>query len=501
MFLVIKRFRVVFSLILLSGFIWYFGAVRVQVEQGLSLLLHTQFVPALLSSLGASLLVLVAILLLTLLFGRLNCSLLCPLGVFQDVVIRISNLFKTKKQRRFRYTKGVFWLRYSILTLTALLWAVGFTWPLLLLDPYSNFGRMASSLFKPVFYACHNGLHYLWPDTYYFQSYSVGSLLGWILPIAIFVTVVGMSAFRGRLFCNTICPVGSFMGLISKYAAFRPLIDNSGCNRCGRCSFVCKAECIDSKGQQIDHSRCVSCFNCLIACNEKQAVRYVFCWKRPATHPSNRRHFITSLSGLAGTVALYRFVDTKNHQVSNRQTIAPAGARSHEHLKRFCTACQACVAVCPTRIIQPTFRGYGLDGWMLPAINYQNGFCTYNCNRCSQVCPSLALERVPLEEKKLIRIGKARLTLKHCIALKDQTDCGACDEHCPTKAVHMVPFGTQGLRKPVVDDEYCIGCGGCEYICPATPKAIVVEGLPIHERALPPVVEEQHGIEDIDFGF
>ena len=502
----IKQFRLFFSLLFLIGITWYFVAIRINPEQGLSLLLQTQFVPALLSLCSASLLALTIILLITLLFGRIYCSLLCPMGIFQDVVIRISHLFKTKKQKRFRYTKGVNWLRYSILTLTMAGWIAGFTLPLLLLDPYSNWGRISTTLFKPVMYVWHNSLHHLWPDKIYYQSYLAGAMWGWLLPAVVFIIVLGMSAIRGRLFCNALCPVGSFLGLISKYAAFRPTVDKEACNHCGLCGFSCKAECINSKAQVIDHSRCVSCFNCTIACKQ-QAVAFTFSWKKqPKEDPAStsiaaRRAFLASAGGIMGIATLYRITGHQPTRLPGQNTIAPPGARSHTHLKQFCTACQACVAACPTRIIQPTIKGYGLDGWMLPSISFKNGFCTYNCNRCSQICPTLALERTTLEEKKRIQIGKAKLTLKHCIVIKDQTDCGACDEHCPTKAVHMVPFGDQGLRRPHVDVDHCIGCGGCEFICPATPKAIVVQSSTVHDTALPPIIQEQSKIEVDDFGF
>jgi ferredoxin len=155
----------------------------------------------------------------------------------------------------------------------------------------------------------------------------------------------------------------------------------------------------------------------------------------------------------------------------------------------------------PTRIIQPTMTGYGLDGLMLPAITFTNGFCTYNCNLCSKVCPTKAIERTSIDDKKVIRIGKAKFTAKHCIMLTDQTDCGACDEHCPTKAISLVPFGNKGLRKPVVNEAYCIGCGACEFICPTTPKAITVEAESVHSAALPPEIEKQEGVTVDDFGF
>ena len=504
----IKRFRVILSLLVLIGITCFFTAVRIQNVQWLSWLLKVQVVPAFLSAFIASLWVLIALLLLTLFFGRIYCSLLCPMGIFQDVVIRISNLFKTKKQKRFRYVKESRWLRYSILTITVALWIVGFGLPLLLLDPNSNYGRIATHLFKPVTTLFNNGLHYIWPGSFYYQSHVAVSVLSYLLPVAIFITIVVMSALKGRLFCNTICPVGSLLGFISKYAAFRPVINKTACNHCAVCATKCKAECINSKEQHIDHSRCVGCFNCTVACSQG-AITYAFCWHKKS-YPSllnaqtaqARRNFLTSSGVIVATAAVYRASGGKLLTFTpSPTTVAPPGARSLDHLKKLCTACQACVAACPMRIIQPTITGYGLDGLMFPAIAFKNGFCSYECNRCNQVCPSFALERTTIEEKKVIRIGKARFTPRRCVVTTDGTDCGACDEHCPTKAIRMVPFGNKGLLRPQVDETYCIGCGACEFICPTTPKAIVVLAENIHSVALSPMIEKQEQKKVDDFGF
>ena len=45
---------------------------------------------------------------LTLLFGRVYCSVICPLGVFQDIVSWISG---KRKKNRFRYSPAISWLR------------------------------------------------------------------------------------------------------------------------------------------------------------------------------------------------------------------------------------------------------------------------------------------------------------------------------------------------------------------------------------------------------
>lgn len=515
---ILKRSRVVLSLLVMAGIAAYFSFVRAEAMGFLTPLLKLQFVPALLGVFAGALVSCVALLLLTLLFGRIYCSLLCPMGTLQDVSIRVAHLFKSKKNKQFRYSRSHSIVRYSILAIVAACWLVGFSLPLLALDPYSHFGRFSHHLFGPIVLWLNNRLSYIAPDTFYYVGTSTGPFLMYLSLGFLLFVILGLSAFRGRLFCNTICPVGSSIGLISKYSAFRLAVDKERCNHCGVCGKKCKAECIDTRDGSVDHSRCVACLNCTLACSQ-QAMRYTFSWRKKSKEESiapfatdtkggeerrrnARRAFLASTGGLVGAAALYRVAGGKLFACAHtKNPIAPPGALSYVHLKEYCTACQACVSVCPSRIIRPAFSGYGMDGIMLPHLDYSQGFCRYDCNLCSQVCPSQALKRSTIEEKKLIQMGKARFFLGRCVVNRDQTDCGACDEHCPTKAVHMEPRGDKGLRYPVVDQEYCIGCGACEYICPATPKAIVVQAQAIHQTALPPIVEEQEQIMVDDFGF
>ncbi|MEG0519327.1 MAG: 4Fe-4S dicluster domain-containing protein, partial [Bacteroidales bacterium] len=182
--------------------------------------------------------------------------------------------------------------------------------------------------------------------------------------------------------------------------------------------------------------------------------------------------------------------------------ICPPGAGSLEAFKDHCTACHACIAACPNQIIRPAIMEYGIDGFMLPTIQYDKKFCAYDCNKCSQVCPHGALQPLTLEEKQLTQIGRAKYIPKNCIVFTDGTDCGACDEHCPTKAISMTEVkGKPGLFFPKLNRDICIGCGACEYICPASAKAIVIDGNPVQLRAQPPKVEKQQEKKVDDFGF
>jgi ferredoxin-type protein NapF len=182
--------------------------------------------------------------------------------------------------------------------------------------------------------------------------------------------------------------------------------------------------------------------------------------------------------------------------------IAPPGAVSLDRFKKNCTACYACISACPNNIIRPSKGEYGLEGLMLPVLDFDKHFCSYECHECSTVCPNNALMPLTLEDKRLTQVGQARFFLERCIVHTDGTDCGACDEHCPTKAISMVPYGEDGLYIPSLNENLCIGCGGCEYICPAVPdKAMIVYALATQGRAQKPTEEKQEEIVVDEFGF
>jgi Pyruvate/2-oxoacid:ferredoxin oxidoreductase delta subunit len=160
------------------------------------------------------------------------------------------------------------------------------------------------------------------------------------------------------------------------------------------------------------------------------------------------------------------------------------------------------VEACPNRIISPAFGEYGAANLMLPVIHYKKQFCGFNCNVCSSVCPNGALKPLTVEEKRKVQIGRVEFIAKNCIVFKHKTDCGACDEHCPTKAITMKEWkGRPGLYFPTVNPDMCIGCGGCEYVCPEMPKAMVIRPLSVHGEAIPPKEDKQEKVEISDFGF
>lgn len=464
-----------------------------------------QFMPALLAlNVG----VVVFLLLLTLVFGRIYCSVICPLGVFQDVVSRISGMRK-KKKSRFTYSPAVSWLRYSVLILFVAAMIAGIGSFVVLLSPYSSFGRIASNLFAPLYQWGNNVLAYFAEraDSYAFYSVDVWlkSVPTFVIACVTLIVIVVLAWRNGRTYCNTICPVGTVLGLISRYAMFRPVIDADKCRECSLCSRKCKASCVDYKAHKIDYSRCVDCFDCIDACKH-DALKYRFVWsdknksvRKPAQTGDNakpsksvdtsRRNFMIATASLAAAATVeaqekkvdggLAFIEKK--KIPKRNTpITPPGSGSAERFASKCTGCQLCVSVCPNEVLRPSTD---ITRLMQPEMSYERGYCRPECTKCSEVCPTDAIHLIDRAEKSSTQIGHAVLIPDNCIVNRDHVQCGNCARHCPSGAIVMVPKdpdNPDSLRLPVVNVERCIGCGACENLCPARPfSAIYVEG---HER-------------------
>ena len=230
-----------------------------------------QFLPALLALNVGVVIILIA---LTLLFGRVYCSVICPLGVFQDVV---SWLGKKRKKNRYSYSPALSWLRYGVLGVFILALIGGVGSLVALLAPYSSYGRIASNLFAPVYQWGNNLLALLAEraDSYMFYSVDVWmkTMGTFVIAVLTFVILTVLAWRNGRTYCNTICPVGTVLGFFSRFSLLKPVIDTSKCNGCGLCARNCKAACIDSKNHKIDYSRCVVCMDCIGKC-KKGAIRY-----------------------------------------------------------------------------------------------------------------------------------------------------------------------------------------------------------------------------------
>ena len=262
----LRKIRLTFALIFFFLILLLFLDFTGTVHAWMGWLAKIQFMPAVL----ALNLVVVAILLaLTLIFGRLYCSVICPLGVFQDIAAWFG---KKARKNRYSYSPAISWLRYGILGIFIVALVAGAGSLAALLEPYSSFGRIASNLFSPVYSAINNFLAFLAEraDSYAFYRTDIWikSIPTFAIAVATFTIIVVLAWRNGRTYCNTICPVGTILGFFARFSWFKPVMESSRCVNCKACEKNCKASAIDVATHTIDYSRCVACMDCIQKCNK-----------------------------------------------------------------------------------------------------------------------------------------------------------------------------------------------------------------------------------------
>lgn len=458
-----KKLRITLGVLFFLGITLLLSGIVPGAERWLGWMSKLQFLPAVM---GVNLLVIAIMLVLNLLVGRVYCSVICPMGVTQDGISKLSVILKRARGNRkpFHYRKENKWLRYGIWVLFIAALIAGVQAFVAVLAPYSAYGRMVSSAF-------------------HFQPGTVA------IVAAVTLLVVGLLAwFTGREYCNSICPVGTTLSFFSRFALFRPVIDADKCKNCKLCEHNCKASCIDIANHKIDYSRCVDCFDCLDSCKfDALKFRFAFCKEEPATTANaGRRAFLTGAALGMGAIALKAqskkvdggFAEILPKQRLDREIpITPPGSKSVKDFYRRCTACQLCVSACPNKVLRPST---GLDHLMQPEMGYEDGYCRPECTTCSQLCPSGAIIKITPEEKTQYHIGTASVERSLCVAERG-VKCGNCARHCPVGAISMIKKDETDIRIPVVNEERCIGCGACENLCPARPvSAITVNGRHNH---------------------
>ena len=503
----LKKIRIALAALFFVGITLLLAGIG---ADALDWMAQIQFLPSLMRVIGSATLlnvaVLCALVLLTLLLGRIYCSVICPLGVWQDIVNWISSRRKGKK-RRFHFKPERVWLRDAVWVLYVAALFAGIQVAIALLAPYSAWGRIVQSVLHPVG-------------------------MGWAVVAVAAVTLIatGLLAWLGgRTYCNTICPVGTTLGIFSRFELFGPTIDAAKCTGCKSCERQCKSSCIDIAHKKIDYGRCVSCYDCISDC-KFGAMRLGNTWKsrpsRPApaqpdtdaknqpaadvqarqadvaqsrqaadtpesaTVDSGKRAFLSATALALGAVTLkaqeqkldggLAALEAKKKPVRTER-IVPPGAQGIKEFYARCTACQLCVSQCPNGVLHPSTD---LQHLMQPEASYEHGYCRPECTACADVCPSGAILPLTPEEKTVVHIGTATVDYDLCVVNRDGVSCGNCARHCPAEAITMVP-GTPGdplsPKIPSVVESKCIGCGACEYLCPSRPySAIHVNGLKEH---------------------
>ena len=538
----LKKIRVTLATLCLAAITLLFLDFTGTLHHWLGWLAKIQFLPAVLA---LNLVVIIVLLLVTILFGRIYCSVICPLGVFQDGV---ANLSKKGKKGKYSYSKEMKWLRYGVWVVFVIALIAGINALVALLAPYSAWGRIVQNLLAPVWQWGNNILASIAEKhesyTFYTKEVWLKSLPTFLVALGTLVAVVILAWKNGRTYCN------------SRFAAFRPVIDASKCKSCHLCEHKCKAACIDiDGGKTIDYSRCVDCFNCIDNC-KFGALKYRFAWgtepngtpakanhatlgtvrggtgaersgasggaerseafARPevpsgdssAPADKTRRAFMVGSALALGGSALSSvkamaqtepaedepvkiegeggFADIVPKIAPKRSVaITPFGSESVKAFYSHCTACQLCVAVCPNNVLRPS---KDLKHLMQPEMSFERGYCRPECVKCSEVCPAGAILKITPEEKTQWKVGTAKIAPWLCLVDNGTVEeCGNCARHCPTGAIQMVkkdPNDPKSVRIPSVDESKCIGCGACENLCPSRPiSAITVDGFQIHHKA------------------
>lgn len=460
----LKKIRTTLALVVFVLITLLFLDVTGTLHAWLGWLAKIQFWPAFYAlNIG----VVAVLVVLTLVFGRIYCSVICPLGVMQDVV---SWLHGRRKRNRFTYSKEKKWLRYGMLGVFIISAVAGINAVVSLLAPYSSYGRIASSLFKPVYEAGNNVLASI---AEHFNSYAFYSVDVWMknLPTLIiasvtFVAIVILAWRGGRTYCNTICPVGTILSFFARFSWFKVRIDESKCVNCGLCTKNCKASAIDFKNHKIDYSRCVVCGDCLGKCH-KGALSFTSGRADKSTSgrvdKSTSQQVDKQTSGQAGNANLLVNSSTRNSSADNGRRsfllaaaiattgaalaqekkkvdgglaviedkiaperltpLTPPGSMSAQHFAQHCTACQLCVSTCPNGVLRPSTD---LSKFMQPTMSYERGYCRPECTKCGEVCPTGAIKPITRADKSATQIGHAVWIKKNCVPLTDGVECGNC---------------------------------------------------------------------------
>ncbi|MBQ1970506.1 MAG: 4Fe-4S binding protein [Paludibacteraceae bacterium] len=279
----LRKIRIILATVFFAGITLLFLDFTGTIHCLTGWMAKIQFLPAVLA---LNVVVIVFLILLTLICGRVYCSVICPLGIMQDIIAWFG---KKAKKNRYAYSAAKSWLRYGMLAVFVAALVAGASSIVSLLAPYSAFGRIASNLLAPVYGWCNNllawGAEQADSLAFYRTEVSTGGTL-MVAVAAVTLVLLFILAWRnGRTYCNTICPVGTVLGFLSRWSWLKPVIDTSKCVNCRLCERNCKSACINTAEHSIDYSRCVACMDCINKCHSG-AISYKHCAKPAATAES-----------------------------------------------------------------------------------------------------------------------------------------------------------------------------------------------------------------------
>jgi len=469
-----------------AGLTWGIRAGRLPVELS-PLLALAQAIASRILTVG--MLLSLAVIALTFIFGRAWCGWICPIGTILD-------FFPFRNRRKTRKPIPETWRAGKIFVLAAILLAALFgNLTLILLDPITLWVRIMTGGIGPALNTAFTGFESLlsniswmnsplmWIDQALrpavFPSGIVGARYVW-LPILILIGMITLNTIAERFWCRYLCPLGGLLGLISRFALFKRKVDGD-CLACSRCEAVCPTGTIDStKGYASDPAECTLCMDCLKSCPTSH-IKFSPDWKpskKMDYDPGRRQVLLTGAITLASLAAL----ETKPAEGKGSNfLLRPPGAENEDLLSK-CIRCGLCMRTCPTGALQASISESGLEGVFTPVFIPRTGYCLYTCNQCGSICPVQAILPLTLDEKQSWLIGEAFIDENRCIPWADGTTCIVCEEMCPLpekaitledRAIVNADGSTFTLKLPHVNRNRCIGCGICEYKCPRTGEAAI----------------------------
>jgi polyferredoxin len=410
-----------------------------------------------------------ALLILTVVFGRFFCGWVCPMGA----VIELLDFILKPIRKRNPFGKHLQSLEKKLIEFPP-------SWILL--------GAVVITLFftPPV-------LQYLHPNIWIIRIFSLSNLGLTFLGI-----LVLFSLHSRRFWCTTLCPLGALYGLLSSLSLFKLSIYK--CSVCERCN-ACPMNAAQYEEKNILGHQCILCFDYEASCPVAGFHYGRETHEKTAMPDPSRRRFLKQGGLLFGGLAagtLFSIFDSRSvadggerillSEDVHTNLIRPPGVTDVSNETEFiqhCLRCFQCVRSCPNGIIDITGIGHGFDSLFTPSISFQQYGCDYNCQVCQLVCPNYAIPLQTLQEKQKTVLGNAFIEEKHCVVFARDKNCLVCEEVCPVpeKAIKIktettvVNGETIELRYPVMDLTLCIGCGICQALCPAEPKAIVVHRI------------------------
>lgn len=414
---------------------------------------------------------------MTLVAGRFFCGWMCPFGAIHEFISWIAAKRQTPGSRPERKLLRI---KYLILAAVIVAALAGTTLGGLL-DPISLLTRSAAAGVEPAL-----------------ASYGLKD--GWtriaVQPVAIgliFLGIVLMNAWKRRLFCNALCPLGALYGLFGRFSWMR-LEAAEKCTGCRKCT----TRCTYNGGPSPEHlkSECNMCFACVADCPEECVqIRFAAPSSPPARLNLGRRQLLgATVAGLGLAAFSHASAEVKPRNGAGHEFLRPPGSIREALFLRQCVRCGQCVEACPTNFVQPGSLAQGFSALWTPVLNARIGYCGYECNRCTQVCPSGALEPLTVVQKKAFKLGTASIDRNRCLRYVEGGNCTVCIEKCPVpgKAIReRIQFDpNQGLptnaREIYVAADACIGCGMCEHFCPvAAAPGITVSAENEDREAMP----------------